>query len=55
MLKIEVNKVKETLGARANKISRNIFHNNEDVSFLNYIKNDYYNELPPRSRSKILL
>lgn len=52
MLKIEVNKVKETLGARANKISRNIFHNNEDVSFLNYIKNDYYNELPPRSRSR---
>ncbi|WP_436580663.1 tyrosine recombinase XerS [Heyndrickxia oleronia] len=52
MLKVEVNKVKETLGARANKISRDIFHNNEDVTFLNYIKNDYYNELPPKSRSK---
>ncbi|MFJ5750225.1 hypothetical protein ACIP97_16855 [Peribacillus frigoritolerans] len=34
MLKIEVNKVKETLGARASKISPKIFHNEEEDRFL---------------------
>ncbi|WP_336864656.1 hypothetical protein [Peribacillus frigoritolerans] len=34
ILKIEVNKVKETLGARASKISPKIFHNEEEDRFL---------------------
>ncbi|WP_035400815.1 tyrosine recombinase XerS [Bacillus sp. NRRL B-14911] len=52
MLKIEVNKVKETLGARASKISSKIFQNDEDVSFLDFVQNIYETELPEDSRKK---
>ncbi|WP_066297681.1 tyrosine recombinase XerS [Bacillus sp. FJAT-29937] len=53
MLKIEVTKVKETLSARASRISQKIFHNNDDVLFLDFIKNEYENKLGEGSRSKI--
>ncbi|MDM5214636.1 site-specific integrase [Peribacillus sp. NJ4] len=53
MLKIEVNKVKETLGARASRISTKIFHNNEDARFLEFVKHDYEKELPEKSRKLI--
>ncbi len=52
MLKIEVNKVKETLGARATKISSKIFQNDEDVNFLYFVQNIYETELPEQSRKK---
>lgn len=53
MLKIEVNKVKETLGSRASRISTKIFHNDDDARFLNFVKNDYESELPKGSRKCI--
>ncbi|WP_419880548.1 hypothetical protein ACN6MY_12855 [Peribacillus sp. B-H-3] len=54
MLKIEVNKLKETLSARASKISEKIFHNgDDDARFLDFVKNDYENELPENSRKII--
>ncbi|MBV7509667.1 tyrosine recombinase XerS [Bacillus sp. sid0103] len=53
MLKIEVNKVKETLGARASKISTKIFHNDDDIHFLQYIQQEYENELEQEPRKKI--
>lgn len=53
MLKIEVNKVKETLGARASRISTKIFHNNDDARFLDFVKHDYEKELPEKSRKLI--
>ncbi|MBT2605226.1 tyrosine recombinase XerS [Bacillus sp. ISL-53] len=53
MLKIEVNKVKETLGARASRISTKIFHNDEDARFLEFVKHDYEKELPEKSRKLI--
>ncbi|MFD0051971.1 tyrosine recombinase XerS [Actinomycetes bacterium NPDC127524] len=53
MLKIEVNKVKETLSARASRISTKIFHNDDDARFLDFVKNDYENELPENSRKII--
>ncbi|MFJ7512541.1 tyrosine recombinase XerS [Peribacillus simplex] len=53
MLKIEVNKVKETLGARAFRISTKIFHNDEDARFLEFLKHDYEKELPDKSRKLI--
>jgi site-specific recombinase XerD len=52
MLKIEVTKVKETLGARASKISSKIFQNDEDIHFLNFVQNKYENELPEESRMR---
>ncbi|TKG99544.1 tyrosine recombinase XerS [Peribacillus simplex] len=53
MLKIEVNKVKETLRARASRISTKIFHNDEDARFLEFLKHDYEKELPDKSRKLI--
>jgi site-specific recombinase XerD len=53
MLKIEVNKVKETLSARASKISTKIFHNDEDIRFLDFVKNEYELQLPSNSRKLI--
>ena len=53
MLKIEVNKVKETLGARASRISTKIFHNDEDARFLEFVKHNYEKELPEKSRKLI--
>ncbi|MED4697242.1 tyrosine recombinase XerS [Peribacillus frigoritolerans] len=53
MLKIEVNKVKETLGARASRISTKIFHNDEDARFLEFVKHNYERELPEKSRKLI--
>lgn len=53
MLKIEVYKVKETLGARASRISTKIFHNDEDVRFLEFVKHNYEKELPEKSRKLI--
>lgn len=55
MLKIEVNKVKETLSARAARISQKIFHNDDDVLFLDYVKNNYEKELTENSRKKFYL
>ncbi len=52
MLKIEVSKVKETLGASATKISSKIFQNDEDVNFLYFVQNIYETELPEKSRKK---
>jgi site-specific recombinase XerD len=52
MQKIEVHKVKETLGARANKISAKILHDDDDVFLLDYVKNQYINELPEKSRQQ---
>ncbi|UZD48722.1 site-specific integrase [Peribacillus frigoritolerans] len=53
MLKIEVNKVKETLGARASRISSKISHNDEDARFLEFVKYNYEKELPEKSRKLI--
>lgn len=53
MLKIEVNKVKETLSARAARISQKIFQNDDDVLFLDYVKNDYDKELMENPRKII--
>lgn len=53
MLKIEVHKVKETLGARANKISNKIFQNDDDLQFLQFLQNEYENKLPAKSRKRI--
>jgi site-specific recombinase XerD len=53
MLKIEVNKVKETLGARASRISTKIFHNDEGARFLEFVKHNYERELPEKSRKLI--
>jgi site-specific recombinase XerD len=53
MLKIEVNKVKETLGLRASRISTKIFHNDDDARFLDFVKHDYEKELPEKSRKLI--
>jgi len=53
MQKIEVNKVKETLGARASRISTKIFHNHEDARFLEFVKHNYEKELPEKSRKLI--
>ncbi len=53
MLKIEVNKVKETLGSRASRISTKIFHNDEDARFLEFVKHDYEKEIPDNSRKII--
>jgi len=50
MLKIEVTKVKETLNARAARIATKIFHQNDDVRFLEFLKHDYEQELPRDSR-----
>ncbi|HZG71076.1 MAG TPA: tyrosine recombinase XerS [Chondromyces sp.] len=52
MQKIEVHKVKETLGARANKISAKILHEDDDLLLLDYVKNQYINELPEKSRQR---
>ncbi|WP_375162199.1 tyrosine recombinase XerS [Fictibacillus sp. WQ 8-8] len=48
MLKIEVNKVKETLGSRAARITTQIFHNDDDTIFLEFVKNLYEKNLSPR-------
>ncbi|WP_242485221.1 hypothetical protein [Peribacillus sp. TH27] len=53
MLKIEVNKVKETLGASASRISAKIFHNDEDARFLEFVMHNYEKELPERSMKLI--
>ncbi|QOS88784.1 tyrosine-type recombinase/integrase [Peribacillus sp. JNUCC41] len=53
MLKIEVNKVKETLGSRAFRISTKIFHYDEDARFLEFVKHDYEKELPEKVRKLI--
>jgi site-specific recombinase XerD len=45
MLKIEVNKVKESLSYRASKISGKIFQNDEDMNFLSFIENEYEHKL----------
>ncbi|WP_179086170.1 tyrosine-type recombinase/integrase [Peribacillus simplex] len=45
--------MKETLGARASRISTKIFHNDEDARFLEFVKHDYEKELPEKSRKLI--
>ncbi|MEH6944257.1 tyrosine recombinase XerS, partial [Bacillus sp. JJ722] len=50
MLKIEVTKVKETLSSRAARMSRKIFHDNEDVQFLDYLRHDFDHGLGPKSK-----
>nr|WP_108671425.1 tyrosine recombinase XerS [Peribacillus acanthi] len=52
MQKIEVHKVKETLNARATKLSAKIFQNDDDVRFLDYVMNEYENELPEGSKKR---
>lgn len=52
MLKIEVTKVKETLNSRASRISANIFHRDDDIKFIDFLKNNYENELPADSKKK---
>jgi site-specific recombinase XerD len=51
--KIEVNKVSDTLGARATNISTKIFQNNDDNRFLHFVQHEYENELDEKSRKKI--
>ncbi len=46
-------KVKETLGARAYRISTKIFHKDEDARFLEFVKYGYDRELPEKSRKLI--
>ncbi|MCI2256082.1 tyrosine recombinase XerS [Domibacillus sp. PGB-M46] len=53
MLKIEVTKVKETLNARAARIATKIFHQDDDIRFLEFLKNDYEQELPADSRKVV--
>lgn len=47
MKKIPIKKVSETFNERARKISEKIFIGNEDLNFLEYIKNEYENTLSP--------
>ncbi|MET1031231.1 tyrosine recombinase XerS [Domibacillus tundrae] len=53
MLKIEVTKVKETLNARAARIATKIFHHDDDMRFIEFLRNDYENELPSDSRKSM--
>ncbi|MGC8230083.1 tyrosine recombinase XerS [Pseudobacillus badius] len=52
MQKVEIHKVKETLGARANKISAKILHDDDDLLLVEYIKQQYIHEMPENSRQR---
>ena len=41
MLKIPINRVKETLSSRSKKISEKIFFDSQDEEFLNFVENEY--------------
>lgn len=45
MLKIPINRIKETLSSRSKKISKNIFFDSEDKKFLHYVEFDYEKNL----------
>ncbi|WP_157052622.1 tyrosine recombinase XerS [Priestia koreensis] len=50
MQKITVHKKKETLNARSGRISKSIFHKDEDVKFLSFVKNGYEHTLTKRAK-----
>lgn len=45
MLKVPVNKIKESLGERSRKIADSIFIENDDIYFLDFMKNEYEKNL----------
>ncbi|MGM9925104.1 MAG: tyrosine recombinase XerS [Bacillus sp. (in: firmicutes)] len=50
MLKVEVTKVKETLSSRASRMSGKIFHDDDDVKFIDFLKNGYEHCFTPGSK-----
>lgn len=51
MLKIPINRVKETLASRSKKISEKIFTDSQDDEFLSYIEFEYENTLTKHQKS----
>lgn len=54
MLKIPINRVKETLSSRSKKISEKIFLDSQDEEFLNYIEYDYEKTLSTHAKTFFL-
>jgi integrase len=54
MLKIPVIKQKESLNERSRKLSNVIFHEDKDIDFLYFIKNEYEHGLTDRQKSYFL-
>lgn len=54
MLKIPINRVKETLSSRSKRISEKIFVDSEDDNFLNYIENEYEKTLSKHAKKFFL-
>ncbi|MBF0713302.1 tyrosine recombinase XerS [Gemella sp. GH3] len=54
MLKIPINRVKETLSSRSKKISEKIFLDSQDEDFLNYIEYDYEKTLSKHAKTFFL-
>lgn len=50
MLKIPINRIKETLSSRSRKISEKIFIDSEDEKFLKYVEFDYEQKLSKHSK-----
>ncbi|RHW36013.1 tyrosine recombinase XerS [Neobacillus notoginsengisoli] len=51
MGKIEVTKVTETLNERSKKITGNIFVNDRDLDFIDYIKTEHIHSLSPKAKT----
>lgn len=54
MSKITVRRIKETFSKRSRRMSEKIFTDNDDIDFLNYIKNDYEQTLSGKQLSYFL-
>lgn len=54
MLKIPINRVKETLSSRSKKISEKIFLDSQDEDFLKYVEEDYEQTLTKHAKSFFL-
>ncbi|UNL87574.1 tyrosine recombinase XerS (plasmid) [Priestia koreensis] len=54
MQKITVHKKKETLNARSGRISKTIFHKDEDIQFLSFLKYEYLNTISPKAKPYFL-
>lgn len=54
MLKIPINRVKETLSSRSKKISEKIFLESQDEEFLNYVENEYEQTLSKHAKTFFL-
>lgn len=54
MLKIPINRVKETMASRSKKISEKIFLDSQDEDFLSYIENNYEETLSKHAKTFFL-